>query len=149
LIPDNNTYRPGNTIKNNPVRETDYDEFRGIDWCEVCRRETCICPRYVESQRGTVLWMHEDIGAMMIFIDSDIRPWELTGQCYHDVDPESGMDYVYQLTEYMTGPPHGCIFRVKRIGDRHMLTDKKHHGGFRKPRINVDIRHGPGATGRF
>ena len=118
--------------------DPDYYEFAGIGWCEMCRRETCICPKYVRSQGGTILWMHEDIGAMVISIDDDIRPWRLIGRCYHEVDPESGVDYVYQLTDYMTGPPHGCVFQVKRVGDRYTLPDE--NGRMRcmgrKPRIN-------------
>lgn len=119
------------------VPDPDYEEYGDIDWCENCRHETCICPRYIESQRGTVLWMHEDIGAMMIMMDDSENPWKAIGQCYHEIDPESGTDHVYQLTEYMTGPSHGCVFQVKRVGDRETLPDE--NGRYRsrgwKPRI--------------
>jgi len=117
--------------------EPDYYEFIGIRWCELCGRQTCICPKYISSQRGTVLWMHEDMGAMMIVIDDDTQPWEMIGRCYHEIDPDNGADYVYQLMDHMTGPPHNCIFRVKRVGDRYTLPDE--NGRMRrmgwKPRI--------------
>ena len=117
--------------------DPEYEEFVGIRWCEQCRRETCVCPRYVRSQRGTVLWMHEDIGAMMIAVESDIPLWKMIGQCYHEMDPESGVDYVYQLIDYMTGPQHGCVFQVKRVGDRYTLPDEngRMRGMGWKPRI--------------
>jgi len=119
------------------MHDPDYYEFIGIRWCEGCRRETCICPRYIKSQRGTVLWMHEDMGAMMVSIDDDIQPGEMIGRCYHEIDPENGVDYVYQLTDYMTGPLHGCVFQVKRVGDRYTLPDENGHmrGMGRKARI--------------
>jgi len=119
------------------AHEPDYYEFISIRWCEQCRRETCICPKYVRSQRGTILWMHEDMGAMMVSADYDIHPWEMIGQCYHEIDPENGVDYVYQLTDYLTGPLHGCVFQVKRVGDRYTLPDENghmRHMGW-KPRI--------------
>jgi hypothetical protein len=115
----------------------DYYEFIGIKWCEQCRRETCTCHRYIRSQRGTVLWMHEDMGAMMIVIEDSTQPWDMVGRCYHEIDPDSGVDYVYQLMDYMTGPPHGCVFQVKKVGDRYTLPDengKMRRTGW-KPRI--------------
>jgi hypothetical protein len=117
--------------------EPDYYEFIGIKWCEQCRRETCTCPRYIRSQRGTVLWMHEDIGAMMVAGEYGVHPLEMIGRCYHEIDPDSGVDYVYQLTDYMTGPAHGCVFMVKRVGDRYTLPDEngRMRGMGWKPRI--------------
>ena len=107
--------------------DRDYYKFVETRWCEQCGRETCICQKYVKSQGGTVLWMHEDMGAMMVAIEEDVQPSEMIGQCYHEIDPESGIDYVYQLTDYMTGPLHGCVFQVKRVGDRYTLPDENGH----------------------
>jgi hypothetical protein len=59
--------------------------------------------------------MYGDMGTMMISVDDGTAPWELTGRCYHDADPETGADCIYQIMEYMTGPPHGCMFRVRKI----------------------------------
>jgi len=109
------------------AHEPDYYEFIGIRWCEQCRHEPCTCPKYVKSQSGTILWMHEDMGAMMVSAEDDISPWEMIGRCYHEIDPENGVDYVYQLTDYMTGPMHGCVFQVKRVGDRNTLPDENGH----------------------
>lgn len=123
-------------IANMYMPDPDFEDFGDIDWCENCRHETCVCPKYVESQRGTILWMHEDIGTMMITIEDDTNPWKLVGQCYHEVDPETRTDHVYQITEYMTGPQHGCLFQVKRVGDRHSLSDRnRYRYGFGKPKI--------------
>jgi len=115
----------------------DYYEYISIKWCEQCRRETCVCPRYVKSQWGTVIWMHEDVGAMMIAIEDGDRPLDMIGRCYHEIDPESGVDHVYQLTEYMAGPMHCSVFQVKRVGDRYTLPDENGHmrGMGWKPRI--------------
>jgi len=127
-------------IPNDNSNEPDYYEFIGIRWCDLCRRETCVCPRYVRSQRGAVLWMHEDMGAMVVIIDDGTSPWDMVGRCYHEMDAETGTDYVYQLMEYMTGPPHECVFRVKRVGDRYTLPDESGHMrrmGW-KPRITIN-----------
>jgi hypothetical protein len=119
--------------------DVDYYEFVGMKWCEKCGRETCTCPKYVKSQFGTILWMHEDIGAMMICIEKDVEPRDMIGQCYHEIDPETGVDHVYQLADYMTGPLHGCVFQVKRVGDRYTLPDERGHmrGMGWKPRITA------------
>ena len=71
--------------------------------------------------------MHEDIGAMMISVDDDTHPWDMIGRCYHEIDPDSGVDHVYQLIDYMTGPRHGCVFQVRRVGDRYTLPDENGH----------------------
>lgn len=81
--------------------------------------------------------MHEDMGAMMIPADPDVRPWNMLGKYYHEIDPESGADNVYRLMEYMTGPSCGYVFQVKKVGDRETLPDRngRRRGMGRKPRI--------------
>lgn len=82
---------------------------------------------HVNSRRGTVLWMHEDVGAMVVSVEDDVQFHEIIGRCYHDIDSESGVDCLYQLTEYITGPMHSCVFQIKKVDDRHTLPDQNRH----------------------
>ena len=112
----------------------DYDEFRQTVYCERCRHETCRCPKYVPSQSGSILWMDGDIGMMVVSLyDGD--PPDHVGQCYSAFDTESGSELVYQLMEYMAGPPHECMFRVKKVGDRNTLAPPERRSRRRVPRL--------------
>ena len=112
----------------------DYDEIRSTRYCERCRHETCCCPKYVPTLTGSIIWMVGDLGMMVISIIGD-TPQKHLGQCYSAIDPDNRMEYVYQLMEYVAGPSHECVFRVKRVGDRNSLSSDTYSRRRRTPRL--------------
>jgi hypothetical protein len=114
----------------------DYDEFRQTLYCEKCCHETCVCPRYIPSQSGSILWMNDDMGMMIVALPYDTQPSEHVGQCYSAVDTDDRAEHVYQLVEYMSGPPHECMFQVKRVGDRLSLSSDNIKSRRRTPRLS-------------
>ena len=128
MIPGKHAKEHREMMPGHPVYDTsdelsvDYDEFRQTFYCEKCHHEVCCCPRYVPSQTGSILWMDGDMGVMIVSLTDDVNPGRHIGQCYSAVDSDNKKEYVYQLVEYMSGPPHECMFQVKMVGESSSLS---------------------------
>jgi len=135
LIPANLVNKHTETVPSKDL-SVDYDEFRQTLYCEKCRHETCVCPRYVPSQSGSLLWTDDDMGMMIVALPYDTTPSEHVGQCYSAVDTNNRTEQVYQLIEYMSGPPHECMFQVKKVGDRSTLSPSSTKSRRHTPRLS-------------